>query len=197
MREKAVNNSGSGVPHGLLAMLALQKKKSITAACLLIIMSLLWVRIFASKSPREASAGEGQIIPNENSALTVENIQKDETINLIELPKIEGRNDRLSRDFFTVKGGLLSQFNAGGNINERIIKKIESRLVLDLIITGADPQAFINNKLYEIGDRIDISDGNQTYNCMIENIHQTEVLIDYSGVKIKLVLEDQSAVIDQ
>jgi hypothetical protein len=200
MKEKAENNSVISRAKALYGILAVQKKKSITAGCLLIVMTLMWGRIFLGKSPADASAGQDQIIPAEQSSAAVGSIQQNASVSFIELPKIEGRNDRLTRDFFAINGGSFRQFGsakAAGAINDKIVKRIKTLLKVDATVSGVNPQAFINNKLYKTGNKIDISDGNQMYECVIEKISQTEVLIDCAGTKIKLELANPSEVIEQ
>lgn len=201
MKEKTEQNSGSNKARFFFGSLAAEKKKGITAVCLLTVMTLMWARVFIGKSPRIAPADQAeQTLIAEQSVPEANSVQPGLSVRFIELPKIEGRNDRIARDFFANKDSVYlaaTDTAAGQAIKGKIIKKIESTLKLEAIVIGNSPQAFINNRLFKPGDKIDISDGNVKYECVIEKISEMEVLIDCLGTKIKLKIANIFEVIEQ
>ena len=197
MKEKNQQNLDFSRLHKVFGLFAFERKKSITAACLLIVMLLMWVRLLIGKSPKNAPAA-GQELPFIADQMIAQTgiAQPDIAVKFIDLPKIEGRNDRLTRDFFAINNVASKRFTGTGIVNDKIVKRLKYLLKLDAIVSSNNPQAFINNKLYKTGDKIDISDGNKKYDCVIENIGQTEVLIDCLGTKIKLEIANQLEVIE-
>lgn len=199
MKENTEQNSGQNKARSFFGFIAAEKKKSITAVCLLTVMTLMWARVFMGKSPQIAPADQnGQTLIDEHSAADANSAQQNLPVSFIELPKIEGRNDHLTRDFFVFKGDGDHNMNSMNSaVKSGIIKKIESLIKVDVIVMGNSPQAFINNRLFKAGDKINISDGNGKYDCVIEKISETEVLIDCMGIKIVLKIVNPLEVIDK
>ena len=90
-----LRNSGNG-GNRLLGQLATEKKKTIIAVCLIAVIVFMWVRVPGRKMPQSTKA-----------AVTAQEVTESQAnselkISFIELPKVEGRNDVLTRDFFAV-----------------------------------------------------------------------------------------------
>jgi hypothetical protein len=90
-----LRNSGNG-GNRLFSQLAAEKKKAIIAVCLIAVMVFMCVRVAGRKVPQRAKA-----------AVTAQEVTESQAnselkISFIELPKVEGRNDVLTRDFFAV-----------------------------------------------------------------------------------------------
>ena len=93
--KKTVKNSSNG-NNRLVSRLAAEKKKTVTALCLIAVMTIMWARVLSRKSPATAAAALRQdVVKDESSNLEL-------NISFIELPKVTGRNDVLVRDFFAV-----------------------------------------------------------------------------------------------
>ena len=191
--EQNTRNSGSGTD-GLFGQLAAEKKKTIIALCLIAVMALMWVRVLGKKGPNTAGAalrGEEVIEGQSNSELK---------ISFIELPNVKGRNDVLIRDFFTADGGDLS--SAGGvNVVSRdgggeVIRRIAEKLKLEAIGLGGNPQAFINDKLLAVGDKLPIVDRGNTYECEVIGIEENTVSIRCGEAEITLKLTQANEVAD-
>jgi hypothetical protein len=177
----------------LLAQVAAEKKKAVVATCLIVIMIFMWVRIFSRKGPVGAQASTAVRI--EGAAGESRQQQK---ISYVELEAIKGRHDVLTRDFFdagdwstfstTGADGETVEVGAGPNDVDKEIKKMAEKLKLQAIETGEKPQAFINDRLLSIGDRISVQEG--TVKCEFEvlEIEVTEVLVRSGETEIKLKL---------
>ena len=178
---------------------AAEKKKTVIAVCLIIVMVFMWVRVIGRKGPQSAKAADvaegtdGQM----NSELK---------ISFIELPKVTGRNDVLTRDFFTVgdwwdfvrdKGnssGAEAVSIVSGDGSEETIKRAAAKLKLEAIVMGEYPQAFINDKLLSAGDKLPVRDGVETYECEVTKIEGNTVLIRCGGAEVTLRLTQPSII---
>jgi len=201
MRKKVTDNAGPG---GLVGRFTADKKKAVFALCLIAIMLVMWARVFAKKKPNSASAAVlSSDVVDGRSASGAGRAAVRSRISFIELPKVEGRNDVLSKDFFTVKSwrdfvsgqGGKSSGAEGANISVRegdqeVVGKIAARLALEAIEMSAAPRAFINDELLGVGDRLQIADGVNTYECEVIGIEQAVVFIRCGQSEIELKLSD-------
>ena len=79
----------------IMHLFATEKKKSVTALCLVSLMIFMWIRVFLDKGPSGVQAAVIPPILNaETSAPSIE-------VSFIELPRIESRHDVLTRDIFS------------------------------------------------------------------------------------------------
>jgi hypothetical protein len=191
--KKTVNNSSNGT-NRLVSRLAAEKKKTVTALCLIAVMIIMWARVISRKTPAAVAA----------AVLTQEDVKpaaSDLELNLsfIELPKIEGRNDVLTRDFFAVgdwqdfirnKEGknLNEDVNVVSRHNKEVMKRVAEKLKLEAIGLDGNPQVFINNKLLSVGDKLLVKDGGNTYECEVVSIEENTVLIKCGEAEITLKL---------
>ncbi len=201
MRERTIQKTDQGKARVFFDLLAAEKKKGITAVCLLTVMTLMWARVFMGKSPRVAPADQvDQTSASGQFASETGSNVPGNTIRYIELPKIEGRNDRLIRDFFTetndLEPSLVTTNTNGQPGNNMMIRRIASLLKLEAIVAGNSPQAFINNKIFKTGDTINISDKNVKFEGIIEKINETDVVISCLGTKIILKISNPLEVIE-
>ena len=70
--------------------------------------------------------------------------------------------------------------------NEEIIRKVAEKLKLEAIGLDGNPQAFINNKLLSVGDKLLVRDGGNTYECEVMAIEENVVLIKCGDAEITL-----------
>ena len=104
----------------------------------------------------------------------------------------------LTRNFFTIEPndldgkGEINVVSTGGL--KGVAKRIEENLRLEAIDLGESPQAFINDKLLSVGDKLLVRDGDNTYECEIVEIEGETVFVKYGGVKITLKLAQTSVV---
>jgi len=187
-----VRGDGKGA-NRVFSRLAAEKKKSIVALCLIALMGFMWVRVLLRKTPEsaEASVGQEEVKPGRlgsNSQLK---------ISFIELPKVAGRNDALTRDFFAADDW--QSFMSGGEVNvvsrngdEEIVKRVAEKLKLEAIGLGENPQAFINDKLLSVGDKLLVAEGADTYECEVVGIEEKMVFIRCGEAEITLRLTQAS-----
>ncbi len=170
---------------GIFAKLHVEKKKAITAVCLLLVMFIMWIKVFAGKSPQSAEATDS-LEESSSEELSAEQAEQgmEPGICYFELPKVEGRNDALTRDFFSFdsKGfyegsGKEIKSISENNNNEGLMRMISEKLTLEAIVLGDNPQAFINNKLFGVGDKLTVVEGSDVYECEVAKIEETKVTI--------------------
>ncbi|MBN1392922.1 MAG: hypothetical protein JW947_08985 [Sedimentisphaerales bacterium] len=181
MKQNLKNN---GSQSKLPGRFGAEKKKAVIAACLIVVMVSMWVRVFTKKGPQSAVATP-----------TAENVTDDQmnqklNITFIELPKVKGRNDVLTRDFFTVKDWWDFTRDGGDNsVNDKgistvfnknrkeAIRRAAGKLKLEAIVQGENPQAFIDDKLLLVGDKFSVKDGANTFEWEVIEIRDDRVLI--------------------
>lgn len=182
--------------------MAAEKKKCVMALCLICMMSFMWVKVFLKKSPQGAEA-----------AVTVQETAKSESnseliISFIELPNVKGRNDVLTKDFFVVDNWR--EFVGGGqgihlggarevgaysrDESEKYIRRVTKKLNLEAIGLGKNAEAFINDTLLSVGDKLLIRDGTDTHECKIVGIEDNTVLIRCGEAEITLKLTQASMI---
>lgn len=200
--KQSVKNGGNGT-NRLVGRLASEKKKTVTALCLVAIMVVMWARMLSRKSPAAAAAALRQE--------DVKPVASDTQLNIsfIELPKVEGRNDVLKRDFFVVDDwqkfirSKEGENNSGvedvsvvSKRNKEAMKRVAEKLKLEAIGLDGNPQVFINNKLLSVGDKLLVKDGGNTYECEVVGIEENMVLIKCGEAEITLKLTKAIEVMD-
>lgn len=198
--KQSVKNNGNGA-NRLVSRLAAEKKKTVTALCLIALMVFMWARVLGKKTPAVAAAlGPEDVVAGPDSELN---------ISFIELPKVAGRNDVLTRDFFAAGGWKdFIRDGEGSNVagtevsvvskdgDEEIIRKVAEKLKLEAIGLDGNPQAFINNKLLSVGDKLLVRDGGNTYECEVMAIEENVVLIKCGDAEITLKVTKSVEVAD-
>lgn len=201
IQQKSVgkNNSRSGI----FGQFSSERKKVITGCCLLGVMLILWGRVLMGRKPAEAQAADGNRSASSASAASeTKAAVKSSKIRFIELPKIQGRNDEITRDIFSINKVKNVANNNGNNqsavtvAQQELAGQIKKMLKLEAIGMGEQKQAFINNKLLCEGDKLTVDNGDTKYECEIVRILETEVDIKCQEVEIKLELANPNEVID-
>ncbi len=178
--------------------LAAEKKKTVFAVCLIALMVFMWVRVLGKKTPKIAEATLGQEIVTSDTSKSGPELK----VTFIELPKVAGRNNSITRDFFASddwwklivsgEGGKIADIeevsvSKGGS--EEIAKRVAERLKLEAIGFGENPRAFINGKPLSVGDKLLIVDGDGKYECEVVGIEEDKVFIRCGDAKITLKLK--------
>ena len=179
----------------LISHLAAEKKKTAMALCLIALMAFMWVRVFFRKLPAaEGAEVTEQINVNNGPNSTLK-------ISFIELPKVVGRNDVITRNFFVsndwqdFKGSRkniisIEELNVvPGNDSEKAIRTIVEKIKLEAIVMGENAKTFINNKVLSVGDKLLISDGVDKYECEIVVIEENAVVIRCGKADVKLKIK--------
>ena len=190
-----IKNTGERL-NRLFAQAAAQKKKSVMAVCLIALMVFMWVRVLKNKAPQTAGAA---VVTQKATEGRSDSAGK---ISFVELPVITGRNDVLTRDFFVVdnwqsflagqngkNSGDIGDVNVlAGDGTGKTLKQVAEKLQLEVIELGRNPHAFINGKLLSVGDKFDVKDGINTYECEVIGIEENTVFIRTGEAKISLRL---------
>ena len=194
MRQNARNNGN--IANRLFNQLAVQKKKTVLALCLITLMAFMWIRVLISKAPQAANAGllAGQMDVETQS-------EPELKISFIELPQAEGRNDVITRDFFDSDGwqdfvdgqgrkstGVEEVDIISKEGDQEVIRRVAEKLNLEAIVLSENPQAFINDKLLSVGDKTLIGDGTNSYECEVVEIKENTVVMRCRESKITLKL---------
>jgi len=186
-----VRNSGNGT-NKLLGRLGAEKKKAVIASCLIAVMALMWTRVLGRKTPKNAEA----VLMGQEAKLTGES-NSEPKMSFIELPKVKGRNDVLTRDFFASNGwqnfvgdkiGTEEVSVVSKDGSEEVARRVAGKMKLEAIGLGENHQAFINNKVLSVGDKLLITEGVDTYECEVAGIKENTVLIRCGEAEIQLKL---------
>ncbi len=204
------NLKSSNGPNRFFSQLAAEKKKSVTALCLVAVMALMWVRVLLRRTPQTAEATsvteEIDVEYKANTKLR---------ISFIELPEVAGRNDVITRDFFASDGWQDSvdgqvenlagteEANIPQPLSSGSSRSYEGRgsrltgagLKLEAIGLGENPQAFINDKLLSVGDKLLVGDGIDRYEFEVVKIKRNTVILRCRQAEITLKLT-QAQIID-
>jgi hypothetical protein len=200
MRQKVTNHSG--LTRGLMGQLAAEKKKAVTTLCLILVMAFMWLRVLTKNAPEasQASLITGQLNPQDQ-------VSQELNVSFIELPKVAGRNDVITRDFFTSNGwryfgngqkekAVIEEVNiVSKNGNEEVIRKVAEKLKLEAtVVLGTNPRAYINDKVVSVGDKVLIRDGIDTYECEVIEIKENTVVIKCREAEVTLKLTQASMI---
>ena len=200
MRENLKSSNG---PNRFFSRLAAEKKKSVTALCLVAVMAFVWVRVLIRRTPEAAAAA------SMTEEMNVEGRSNPELkVSFIELPKVAGRNDVITRDFFASDGWQdfvgreeenlvgteeVSIVSKGGN--EEGIRKVAEQLKLGAIVLSKNPQAFINDKLLCVGDKLTVGEEVDKYECEVVEIKRNTVVVKYREAEITLKLTEAPKIV--
>jgi hypothetical protein len=182
--------------------LAAGKKKTVIAVCLITVMVFMWVRVLGRKGPQSANAA---VVAQE---VTDGQTKPELKISFMELPKVEGRNDVLTRDFFAVgnwrdfmrggegkSGGIEEVSVVSRKGGEETARRVAEKLKLEAIVLGKNPLAIINDKRLSVGDKLFVRDGTNTYECEVAEIEEDMVFIRCGETEVTLRLT-QTSIID-
>ena len=68
------------------------------------------------------------------------------------------------------------------------MQEIAQGLRLEAISTGAQAEAFINDKLVKVGQKI-VVEGSRLYECEVKSITENMVIVKYGEAEIELKLK--------
>jgi hypothetical protein len=189
-------NATAGV-NRLYRRVAADKKKTVLALSLIIVMVVMWIRLLSGNKP-DAAKGT----PPAAQSDTQGESGPYEKISFVELPKVPGRNDVITKDFFTLSSwqsfikneedesltGIqeVSVFTNDGS--KEVITRVAQNLKLEAIFLADNPQAFINNKLLSLGDKLLIKNAGGTYEFEVIGIYEDFVLLRCGKAQITLKL---------
>jgi len=180
----------------LLEHLTADKKRTGFAIALLAVMAFMWFRVLTGEKPGSVEAATGAPAPQ--AAVT----KPPQKLCYLSLPVIPGRNDYINRDFFAARDWECFRQNsrtapsdpgtegraASANHAQEVIAKLAQRLKLEAVLKSGDPQAFINDQLYRVGDRLTLRDGPDTCEFEVLQIREDSVLVGCNGTQLTLKL---------
>ena len=201
MKTKTAKKSDNALSK-LFNHLATEKKKTIMALCLLGLMGIMWARLLGRKTPQTA----GAITAQNQSNATMTALRPEMEVSFVDLPKIAGRNDVLTRDIFNaggwkdfvrdIEGAKLvgvDDPNMGlQDGTEEVIKRVAEKLRLETILFGENRQAYVNGKLLSVGDKVPVKSGAETYECEVTGIGEKAVFLRCGEAKITLRLAPEA-----
>jgi hypothetical protein len=193
MRQNLKNNAQ--LAGRLAGRLAAEKKKTAIALCLIALMVFMWIRVLGKKGPQGAEASlVGQMT---DTAKSVSKLK----ISFMELPHIKERHDSLTRDFSVVESwrdfidGPSESDSHNKEVNvvaekgfEEVAKLVSEKLKLEVIELGNVPQAFISGKILTKGDKLEVSDGANKYQCEVLKIEKNAVYLRCGSTEVQLKL---------
>jgi hypothetical protein len=180
----------------ILEQLAADKKRTGFAIALLAVMAFMWFRVLTGEKPGSVEAATGA--PDAQTAPA----KPPQKISYLSLPVIPGRNDYINRDFFaawdwecfrqnsrtTPSGPGTEVRAASANHAQEVIAKLAQKLKLEAVLKSGDPQAFINDQLYRVGDRLTVRDGPDTCEFEVLQVHEDSVLVRCNETQLTLKL---------
>jgi hypothetical protein len=193
MRQSLKNNAQ--LAGRLAKRFSAEKKKTVIALCLIALMVFMWIRVLGKKGPQGAEASfMGQ------TADAVQAVSQSK-ISFIELPHIKDRHDSLTRDFSVVESwrDFIDGPSENGSHNEEVnvvakkgfeevAKLVAEKLKLEVIEFGSVPQAFISGKILTVGDKLEVSDGVNKYQCEVLKIEKNAVYLRCGSTEVQLRL---------
>lgn len=174
--------------------------KTVVAAALLLLMGIMWVRVFfSSGKPAQAVAYSETNQTQEVKAEPAIHIEP------VPLPVIAGRNDRLTKDYFAValwpqqrssmpQDVQASLRNDAEQQRHDFINTLSSRLSIDAVLmpTGQEPaKVCLNGKVLAEGQALTLKDKDQTYELTITQIKPNAITIVCDQKTIVLPFGDQ------
>jgi hypothetical protein len=179
---------------------ASEKKKVAIALCLIMVMGFMWIRVLTRKAPQSAAGATIEAEPS--SARKPAN--KEVEITFTELPKVAGRNDGITRDFFDAgnwesfidrqrkRNGIEEVNIYSKDGNDEVVRKVAGKLKLEAIMVSEKPRAYINGEVVEVGDKMVIGDGPDKIECDVVSIEENSVVIKCRQAEIILKLVRES-----
>jgi len=198
MKSKNKRKNGKNGFDKLLKQLLDNKAKTAIAACLLVLMLFMWVKVLAGKGPAHTSASQSEGIESQLKKIKeAKAIEERIKIEYVELPAIEGRHNVLKRDFFST-GPVenKSKVEVVNNNKDKDVSGLNKKLSLEAIEMGTVPQVFINGKLLGIGEILKVADGEQIYEFEIKAISENEVKLKHKDIEFKLSIGEPDDVIE-
>ncbi len=192
MRQNAGNNSRGA--NRYINLLAAEKKKAVLALCLIVLMAFMWIKVLTKTSPKAADA---ELITELINNMETQS-ETELKISFIELPRVAGRNDVVTRDFFASNGwqdfvdgwgpkvGVEEIDIVSKDDDQEVIRRVAENLKLEAIVSSKIPLAFINNEVLRVGDKLFVSDGIDRYECEVVEIKENIVVMSCKESKITL-----------
>jgi hypothetical protein len=185
----------------LASYLAVERKKAIVAACLIMVMGFMWIKLLTGKGEPAAAVAADYVQPLPGSAPV------DSVIIYGEPPFVAGRNDTLARDFFSPgdwqaflikSSSQQSSFVAIGqtqiaddDIRSKTIRQIADGLKLQIMEIGTEPQAFVSDTLVKEGSTLTIAAGETAFDFKVLRVTRKSVELECDGMTFEIKLKEK------
>lgn len=170
--------------------------KTALAGVLILIMLLMWLRVFLGHRPAAATGAPRPRQTEAPAAKTPVQVER------IELPRTPGRHDGLWRDFFIASDHTSSRRNPAGrhtgtdkevlvissNSAQEVIRRVARTLKLEAVLWSESPRAYLNDQLLGVGGKLVVKDGTAFYEFEVLQINVNSVLMVCEGVQLTLEL---------
>ena len=186
---------------GLISRWNLKRPKVLMATVLVTVMAFMWIKVLAGNRAQKNEAVAA--VAGSAAQQTGDRQQKPQVkITLHPLPVVQGRNDILTHNVFTAgrwkefpSGGRI----AGGNVNLEIdrkdagyIDKVAETIILEAVIKGPRPEAFIQGKLVSVGDKLPVRYNDRIYLFDVVRIYETKVVLKWNDFTVDVKMSQLS-----
>lgn len=180
-------------------MLSRMSPKTVTAAVLLCLMGVMWVRVLIKGGPASAGAAPAEAAAAGTTAAATPVL----SIRAVELNCQAGTHDRLHRDPFAAAQArwfcgapeaaveieteeTISPEEQQRLMHEQNLKEIAEMLTVEAIMQNADGtrQAFASGKVVTPGSRLKVARNGSIYELTAEEIRETEVIFKWQAFSI-------------
>jgi hypothetical protein len=190
------DRNGLSQARRVLDRLAVDRKRTAIATCLLAVMAFMWVRVFLNRKPSPAAADTPTAQAQPRSA------KAPKTVCYLKLPNTPGRNDYINRDFFAARdwecfrqvpgsprqGPGTRMRDTTSNRDQEVIARVAHKMQLQAVLRDGNPRAFLNDQLLRMGDRFIVRDGPDTYEFEVLRIYEDSVLVGCNQTQVTLKL---------
>ena len=172
----------SEVVAAILAVISAERKKIITMGLLLCVMGFMWSKVLSSKKQQQAIETRTIAAAKEKTIMSLA---------YIPLPSVQSRNDRIKNDFFAPENFLGFNSSAGGSNTVSLknddgdIQSIMKNIRIDAILSGENPQVFVNDQLLNIGDKLNIEKSGKTYELELVKIMKDKIQLKYGETVVE------------
>jgi hypothetical protein len=179
----------------LASYVAVERKKAITATCLVLIMGTMWVRLLTGHG--EPPAAGAATVP---ALLQTQDTAPEISIAYKVLPFTAGRNDTLATDFFAPGDwtAFLSKDEQKPVVQTpaeepraKAIREIAAGLKLQITEMGTEPQAFISDSLVREASTITIVSGDDSFEFKVLRITRRTVQLQCEDMTFEVRLKDK------
>ncbi len=179
---------------GLISRSTFKRPKVIMAALLISIMAFMWIKVLLNHRAERNEAGAAVTRAAAEAQAVGQQKEQQVKISLHPLPVVPGRNDILTHDIFTADRwkAFPSDSRAGtGTSPQEIdrndagyIDKIAETVTLEAVITGPNPEAFIEGKLVSVGHKLPVRYNDRIYEFTVTEIHEMKVVLKWNDFTV-------------
>ncbi len=172
----------------LLSRYAAEKGKILLTFGLLCVMGFMWIKVLNKKSPQSANAAA-------NAETQANQIESEVKLEYFDLPSVEGKHNRLNKDFFSPTsfsgfGSSPDSVNVSFDGSDNAVESIAQQLTLEAIITGDNPEAFINDQFYKVGEVIEVERNKKKYKFELAKIMKDKAQLKCNDTLVEIKIAE-------